>query len=305
MSIARLPKTHRLIDFALAVGESPVWDADNGVLWFIDIDGPLLFRLDPRGGTLSRFAMPSPVGSIGLASSGQILVALRSGIHLFDAESSEYAYLANPEPDCPMNRLNDGKVGPDGAFWVGSMHLTRPFQPTGALYRVTAAGECVRVISGLSVSNGLAWSPDGLTMYHADTPRGVVNAYQFCPDTGAMSQQRPLITLSLADGMPDGAAVDVEGGYWSAGVTAGCVNRISSDGVITDRYQLPVAFPTMPCFGGPDGKTLFITSLSAARDGVSDQGSLITIDVGIRGVPIPRFQVERPAAPTLRPDADV
>jgi len=169
--------TRRLINFPLGIGESPVWDEQSGVLWFVDIVAPRLYRFDAETGDVTFFEMPALIGSIALTSDRRILVALRTGVHLFDPETQEMTFLVNPEPDVASNRLNDGKVGPDGAFWIGSMHMARPFQSTGALYRVTADGEATRIVGDIAVSNGLAWSPDGRTMYHADSAKGWVKTY--------------------------------------------------------------------------------------------------------------------------------
>lgn len=273
-----------VIDFDLAVGESPLWDDRRQALWFVDILAPAIFRLDGDGAVV-RFDMPDPVGSIGLCGDGRLVVALRSGVHLFDPDGGRLDFLVQPEPDRPMNRLNDGKVGPDGCFWVGSMHDTVPRQPTAALYRVTPAGQVDKVLDGLKVSNGLAWSADGRTMYHADSRGPQVTAYAFDPASGGMGPGRTLAVLSEAAGLPDGAAVDVDGFYWSAGVSAGCLNRIAPDGRIVEVIGLPAPAPTMPCFGGPALDRLYVTSL--ARDGIG--GTLLATDAGVRGVAVARF----------------
>lgn len=274
-----------VIDFDLAIGESPLWDDRGQVLWFVDILAPAIYRLDPDGGATVRFAMPDPVTSLGLCQDGRLVVALRSGVHLFDPASGALDLLVQPEPDRPMNRLNDGKVGPDGCFWVGSMHDAVPRLPTAALYRVTPQGRADKVLDGLKVSNGLAWSPDGRTMYHADSRGPHVTAYPFDPATGAMGSGRMLAQLGEQQGLPDGAAVDVDGFYWSAGVTGGCLNRIAPDGRIAEVIDLPAPAPTMPCFGGAGLDRLYVTSL--ARDGIG--GTLLAGDPGVAGVPVHRF----------------
>jgi sugar lactone lactonase YvrE len=274
-----------LIDFDLAIGESPLWDDRRQVLWFVDILAPAIYRLDPDGGAGARFAMPDLVTSLGLCADGRLVAALRSGVHLFDPDSGALDFLVQPEPGRPMNRLNDGKVGPDGCFWVGSMHDAIPRQPTAALYRVTPQGRADKVLDGLKVSNGLAWSADGRTMYHADSRGPHVMAYPFDPATGMMGPGRLLAQLSEPQGLPDGAAVDVAGFYWSAGVTGGCLNRIAPDGEIVEVVDLPVPAPTMPCFGGAGLDRLYVTSL--ARDGMG--GTLLVGDPGVAGVPIHRF----------------
>ncbi len=273
------------IDLDLAIGESPVWDPGRNLLWFVDILAPCIYALDPRTNRLATYPMPCAVGSIGLASGGRLVVALRSGVHLFDPGSQTLEFLIHPEPDMAMNRLNDGKVGPDGCFWVGSMHDSLPRAPTAALYRVTPAGECTLVLSGLKVSNGLAWSPDGRTMYHADSRGAYVQAYDFDPESGRLSGGRRLATFTEADGLPDGAATDVDGNYWVAGVTAGRITKFAPDGKIAGIFSLPAPAPTMPCFGGSDLKTLFITSLRTDRPGRYQMGTLLSVKTDVAGTP--------------------
>lgn len=278
-----------LIEFRLEIGESPVWDDRRGILWFVDILAPAVLSLDPASRKVRSFPMPAHVGSVSLALDGRLVVALRSGVHLFDPASNDLTFLVHPEPDRPMNRLNDGKVGPDGCFWVGSMHDSTPRSPTGALYRVTPSGDCRRVLDGIKVSNGLAWSPDRATMYHADTRENSIKAFDFDTASGHLRNGRELITLTETQGLPDGAAVDDLGDYWSAGVTSGKLNRISPDGTLRESIALPVAAPTMPCFGGPDGRTLFITSLTSHRGGETQHGTLVAFRSDTTGRPLPRF----------------
>jgi sugar lactone lactonase YvrE len=283
------PTFEPLIDLSLTVGESPVWDERRGVLWFVDIVAPAVFALDPKTRKLSSFPMPADVGSLSLALDPYIVVALRGGVHLFNPDSGELRFLVHPEPDRTMNRLNDGKVGPDGCFWVGSMHDAVPRASSGALYRVTPDGQCQRVRDNIKVSNGLAWSPDGATMYHADTREACVRAFDFDAASGAMTNERVLIALTEAQGLPDGASVDAAGHYWSAGVTAGRLNRVSPEGALIESIELPMAAPTMPCFGGPDGRTIFVTSLASDRRGRPEPGTLLAFRAESAGAPIRRF----------------
>ncbi|HEX3402579.1 MAG TPA: SMP-30/gluconolactonase/LRE family protein, partial [Acetobacteraceae bacterium] len=152
----------------LSLAEGPVWDDRERVLWFVDITDQQVLRLDPGSGSLRRFPMPAQVASLGLAASGRLVLALRTGIHLFDPATGQLDFLVNPEPVPATNRMNDGKVGPDGAFWVGSLDDRPKRAAVAALFRITPEGSCTRIVDGLFCSNGLAWSPDGRTMYHAD-----------------------------------------------------------------------------------------------------------------------------------------
>jgi sugar lactone lactonase YvrE len=191
----------------------------------------------------------------------------------------------------PTNRLNDGKVGPDGCFWVGSMDENSPRQKTAALYRVTPQGRIERKAEGYAVSNGLAWSPDGSVMYHSDSTAGIIEAWDFDTRSGALANHRVLATLANEDGRPDGAAVDVAGVYWSAGPSAGCINRISPSGALLSKLPFPVPGPTMPCFAEGD---LYVTSL---REGRSPEalaqhptlGGLFRAEAPVRGAPVAMF----------------
>ena len=274
---------------ATTVGESPVWDDTTGRLWWVDIRAPTLLRTDPATGGTETWPMPAPVGSLGLCRSGAVLVALKTGIHRFDPRDGALDLLAAPEPGLPGNRLNDGKISPEGRFLVGSMDDVAHRDPTGALWRLDpGARDCAKLCDGLVISNGLAWSPDGRTLWHADSRRPAIWTWRYDPATGAISDRRLVAEPSEDVGRPDGAAVDVEGGYWSAGVTAGRLNRWLPDGTLDRIVELPVRWPTMPCFGGAGLRTLFVTSLR--RDGAGpDDGRLLSLDVGIAGVPVGRF----------------
>lgn len=194
----------------------------------------------------------------------------------------------------PTQRLNDGKVGPDGAFWVGSMDDRPDKEPVAALYRVTADGHVRRVITGLKVSNGLAWSSDGRMMFHSDSRGAWIDRWEFDPATGEIGSRQRLCWLTDNEGRPDGAATDTADRYWSAGVSAGCLNCFDVNGHRYQRMVLPIPAPTMVCFGGPDMRTLFVTTM---REGLSpDQlekspqsGGIFMLRIDVPGLPINRF----------------
>ncbi|MCP8938861.1 SMP-30/gluconolactonase/LRE family protein [Alsobacter sp. SYSU M60028] len=283
------PEVTRLIDVPLGTGEGPCWAADEKALYFVDIPAATLFRLDPATGDLRRFPMPSAIGSFGLAPGGRAVVALRDGVYMYDFATGALTLLARPEPDRPGNRLNDGKVAPDGRFWVGSMDDRPEKETVAALHCVDPDGTCRRMEDGLIVSNGLAFSPDGRTLFHSDSRQRFIRAYDYDLATGAISNRRHVRTMEEDEGRPDGAACDAEGYYWSAGVSAGCLNRIAPDGTLVRKVMLPVASPTMPCFGGPDLKTLYVTSLTTDRLGHRQEGTLISFPVDVPGAPVARF----------------
>lgn len=280
----------RCIDFETRIGEGPVWDDRRGILWFVDILAPALFSYDPVYGRVQRFEMPDLVTSIGITIDGRLILSLRTTVHFFDPLNRALELFVSPDMGDPLNRLNDGKVGPDGCFWVGSMHDRRPAKPTGALYRITPAGECSMVLQGIHVSNGLAWGPDGRTMYHADSRGPFIKAYDFDVATGAMSNARTIAEPDESAGLPDGAAVDCDSNYWSAGVTSGSLNVFSPTGDLLRKIAVPMAAPTMPCFGGPDLRTLFLTGLTREVDGiVISRGTLLSCPSSVKGVAVSKF----------------
>ena len=213
-------------------------------------------------GARESWDFPDVVGSFGLCRSGRLVVAQRHHVVLFDLLSGAITDLTPKIAEPPTNRLNDGKVGPDGAFWVGSMDENSPRQKIAALYRVTADGQITRQEEGYAVSNGLAWSPNGRIMYHSDLTAGLIEAWDFDPATGNRSNRRVIATLTNDDGRPDGAATDMDGNYWSAGPSAGCINCFSPTGELLRKWQFPVPGPTMPCFA--DGM-IYVTSLREGK----------------------------------------
>lgn len=278
-------------DSRCSVAESPVWDAANQRVLFCDIQGGRIHALSVDSGERDTHELHETVGSFGLCRSGKWIVALRHRVVLYDPRTRRTEEFTAAISEPPTNRLNDGKVGPDGAFWVGSMDENSPRQPIGALYRVTPDGRIERRSEACACSNGLAWSPDGRIMYHSDSTPGIIEAWDFDPATGGMRNRRQLAKLSSEQGRPDGAATDADGNYWSAGPSAGCINKFSPDGKLLERVAFPVPGPTMPCFAG---RHVFATSL---REGKSPDvlaryptlGGLFRADAPADGAPVGVF----------------
>jgi sugar lactone lactonase YvrE len=284
------------------LAESPTWDAAEGRLWWVDIEGQALHALDldhdadglPAAGAHRRFDFTQKVCSLGLTRSGRLLLALADGVYFFTPAGGALELLARPEPDKPEHRLNDGKVGPDGAFWVGSVEETPERAPVGSLYRISADGRCRRISTGYRVSNGLAWSADGRAMYHSDSRGPTIDRWDFDPATGMVGSRTAIRTLTSELGRPDGGACDIAGGYWSAGISAARLNRFDADGRLVQKIELPASRPTMPCFGGPDMRTLFVTTARHGLDAAAlarhpDAGRLLALRVSVPGVPVSRF----------------
>lgn len=282
----------RLVEPSYQLGECPTWDERTGRLLWADIRGCTIQSMDWQSREITTFRFDNEVGSFGLTDDGRMIVAVWDKIVLFDPEAGTSQVLVEIEPEVPQTRLNDGKVGPDGAFWVGTMDTSTPREPIASLYRVAGDGTVTRIRDGLLVSNGLAWSPDGARMYHSDSSPAWIEAYEFDAATGALGAKALFAQQSNETGRPDGAAVDAAGNYWSAGVSAGVLNCFAPDGTVTQAIPVPAPRPTMPCFCGPDLDQLVLTSLKAAdlpADTVS--GALYLVDGhGSHGLPTSRFK---------------
>lgn len=252
-------------DTRCRVGESPVYDEAADALYFVDILSRRLYRLALGDGALRHWSFDREVACLGLTQSERLVVALRDRVVLFDPERGSEELLCEIEPGNPAVRLNDGKIGPDGALWVGSMDDRPRKEAIGALYRVDPTGAVARAAEGVTIANGLAWTADGTTMTFADSRGPWIDCWRFDPAGGGLSQRRRLATLDDATGRPDGGAFDCDGFYWSAGVSAGRLNRFRLDGTLVEAHEIPVPAPTMPCFGGRDYRTLFLTSLREGR----------------------------------------
>jgi sugar lactone lactonase YvrE len=245
------------------VGESPVWDAVRGCLWWVDVRRPELLRLHPREAVVRRWSLPEPVGALALREDGSLLLALCSNAWHFAPDTARLSRFATVEPELPANRLNDAKASPSGRWWlVGSMHdVAENKQPTGALYRIDSQGRSHCLHGGLVVANGIAFNRAGDRLYFSDSFRGQVWQADWDENSGSLSAPRPFCEAGEAQGRPDGALVDGQGLYLSAGVSAGCLNRYAADGSLAACIPLPCRAPTMPCFGGDALGSLFVTSL--------------------------------------------
>ncbi|SMF35388.1 Sugar lactone lactonase YvrE [Xaviernesmea oryzae] len=274
------------------LGESPVWSEAEQVLYFVDIRGPSINRFDPATGELQRFMQSEEIGCIGLVRGGGFVAGLRSGIWRLDREGRPIAKLADNPEGIEFSRFNDGRVGPDGRFYAGTVDESR--QNKAKLYRYDRDG-LVPLINGLMTSNGLAFSPDGKTLYHVDSPVSKVTARDFDGTNGTVSGERVVIDIpDNPAARPDGASIDVEGCYWVAIFGASVVRRFSPEGKLMAEYPVPVKCPTMPAFGGPDMRTLFVTTAGSRRPPEEmaqfpTSGSLFAMRAPVAGVPAPLF----------------
>jgi len=278
------------------LGECPLWSVIEDALYWIDIDGRRIHRLEPGSGRRAHRDLPGRPGSIALTEdAGRLLMAIEHELAFFEWEPGRVEPWLELEPAGTGNRTNDGRVGPGGRFWVGSM-FERPAErrATGMLHRVDPDGTVTTHRREVGVSNALAFAPDGRTMYWADTHTLTVWTHDYDPSTGVPGAARRFADFTNLPGAPDGACVDDAGGVWIAGFGGGAIIRFAPDGAVDRILDLPVGSPTMPAFGGSQLDTLYVTTIGPAASASSRStgpmdGALLAIDVGARGLGEPRF----------------
>ncbi|GAA5234528.1 SMP-30/gluconolactonase/LRE family protein [Verticiella sediminum] len=285
---------HCLVDQRAQVTECPLWDAASATLYFVDIHAGRIMAYDWDSGALRAIETRQAVGCIGLAGPGRLIAGLESSVALIDVQSGVQRELARIAHRRSGSRLNDGRCDPAGRFWVGSMKETLD-EAAGALYRIDGDGAVSVQEEDIICSNGLAFSPDGRTMYHADSRRRTVWRYAYDPATGTAAERRVFAVAPEGEGRPDGAAVDTEGHYWIARYGGGRIVRHAPDGSEVFVLRLPVENPTMCAFAGHDLSTLVITSargsLSSAQLASQPQaGSVFAVKVNAQGSNEPHFR---------------
>lgn len=279
---------------AAQLGECPVWSPEQGLLYWVDIDGCAVHAFDPvrRADRVWPLSVrPSAIART--ADSSRLLVAAENALGWLDLGTGAHREWVKLEEHQPGVRLNDGRCDPAGRFWVGGMYV-----PTAAgrfdafLHRVEPDGSFETVRSGVGCANGLAFSPDGTTMYWADTLHETVWAYDFDIATGEQHDERVFLDFGPLPGRPDGACVDESGCYWIACVGGFAVLRITPTGVVDRIIDIPVKRPTMPAFGGSGMDTLFVTTIGLRDpevDGPGEHGGVYAIDPGVGGLSEPVF----------------
>ena len=275
------------------LGEGVIWDAIGAAAWWTDIDGSTLFRYHPGDKQLDHWTTPERLGSFALvADSDYLICGFASGFACFNPHKADLQWLHKTEQDNPGTRLNDGRADRQGRFWAGSM-VESGEQSAGALYCLDQQLQVTSKVSGLTISNGLCWSPDSTVMYHTDTPSRRINAYDFDAATGAIANQRCLVRTEKGC-FPDGSTVDSEGYIWNAQWGASQVVRYSPAGEIDFVLPLPVSQPTCVAFGGPQLDRLFITSATQGFDeqrllAEPDAGNVLIFQTNVTGTPDSRF----------------
>ncbi|SFJ96063.1 gluconolactonase [Paraburkholderia megapolitana] len=279
------------------VGESPVWRAAEQALYWVDIPARKIVRLRVDTATRSEWVLPEKVACIAFGRDGKVLAGCESGLFAVTLPEADVGVdaparalvtkLAAPVFSAPDMRFNDGRCDRQGRFWAGTMVQDMAAAvPAGALYRFDERGVLsAPVIEALIVQNGLAWSPDGRTMYLSDShpSRRLVWTFDYDIDEGRPHNRRVFADLHRYEGRPDGAAIDVDGCYWICANDAGRVLRFTPDGTLDRQIEVPAIKPAMCAFGGRELDTLFVTSIRPGVGATEHDGHLFAVRPGVQG----------------------
>ena len=238
------------------LGEGPLWYPEEELLYWVDIEGESFHRYSLETGKGDTVQVGQPIGCLAFRESGGLVFGLRDGLAFWDKETSEIEIIDNPETGRSNARFNDGKVGPGGRFWAGTLGE----DDQSCLYKLDPDGSIHIMETGIQISNGIGWSPDHKIMYYTDSHLRVIYAYDFDLDSGSISNRRDFVKVPVEDGFPDGLTVDSEGFVWSAHWDGWRLTRYDPNGKIERIVYLPVQRPTSCTFGGRDLDQLFITS---------------------------------------------
>ncbi len=288
------PEVRCVLDAKARLGECPRWDNLTQTLYWVDIKSFELHAFHPESKTDRFLKLPEEIGCFSLRDKGGFIAGMRSGFAYIDSLEGGISYIGDPEAHKSDNRFNDGRCDRRGRFWAGTINEAKSAQD-GALYRLDIQKHIKYMAGHVLTSNGLAFSPDDKTLYYSDTPNHVIYAYDFDLVTGDIANKRVFQKFPVGKGRPDGAAIDQEGCYWSALYDGASVVRLSPEGDILQKVAIPAQHCTMPAFGGPDLKTVYVTT---ARDGTCaadlqkypQAGGIFAFQVDVAGLAEPTFQ---------------
>lgn len=288
-------KAELLLDIKASLGEGPVWDWKKQLLFWVDIEGCKLHSYNPSNGENQHWPFDEMIGAAVPTTSGNMLLAVESGLASFDLEQEKLTWHYVLENNDSSIRYNDGKVDPNGNFWIGSMH--KNFYPkTGTLYQVTPDFQTSIQIPKTTISNGMAWTSDRKKFYFIDSPTHQICSFDFDITTGQISNKKVAFKIPEGFGSPDGMCIDAEDMLWIANWGGGCVRRWNPHtGQVLEEINVPAPHATSCCFGGEDLKTLYITT---ARSGLDDvqlekfplSGGLFKCNPGVSGKQITYFK---------------
>ena len=275
-----------------ALGEGLLWSARENALYWTDIIGQMLWRLDLADNRIRQWPMPEMIGWIIERAAGGFVVGLQSGFHGLSLDPFRLTPIADPHPERPGNRLNDAKVDSRGRIWAGSMPRSDlpvdEWPATGALYRLDPDGQVSRHDDGLVIANGPALSPDGTILYHTDSRAGLVWRFAL-NDDGSLGPRVEHLRFDRRDGAPDGMTCDSDGGLWIAVYNGARVARFHPNGRLDRTIALPTPQITNVCFAGDGLTRMFVTSAADGRPDDPYAGALFEVDSGAMGIPIHQF----------------
>lgn len=251
------------ISIGSKLGEGPLWHPQQELLYWVDIEGHCFHRFSLDTGIRETVQVGQPVGCLAFRESGGLVLALRDGLGFWDPDQKQLEIIQDPEAERGQGRFNDGRVDRQGRFWAGTLGD----DTHSSLYRLDPDHSIHVMESGISIANGIGWSPDNSLMYFTDSPTGIIYVYDFDLETGSISNPREFVHVPPEEGVPDGLAVDRDGFVWSAHWDGWRISRYDPAGAVERVIYLPVQRPTSCAFGGPNLDQLFITS---ARTGLSD-----------------------------------
>ena len=287
MKITRLPLAR------CSVGEGPVWDEAEQALYYIDILEKRVLRWDPASGDVQTWEVPDIIGSMALRELGGAVVALGTGVHTLDFATGAVEPLALLDPPDPDVQLADGKVDRAGRFVFGTSHRTMK-EPRGGVYSLGPDHALTRLDGDIFLGNGPCWSPDNRTLYHADSLRHLIYAYDYDLESGEASNRRPLFDSSPWGPIPDGATVDSDGNVWTAICEGGVVLCLSPAGEVLREIAFPTRIPASVMFFGAQLDRLFVPTIDPSflgREAAPDDGYCFVIDgLGVNGLPEPRYR---------------
>lgn len=292
-------KADLFLDAGATLAEGPVWDDVVSRLLWVDIPAGHIHRTAIDGRSAAPIEVGEDVGAVVLVSDGRLLAATRSGIRLIDPAQDHPLLAALPGDEAGTRiRMNDGKCDPRGRFVVGTK-ADDDTPGAGTLWRFDG-NPLLPVLTGVTISNGLAWSDDGTTLYYVDTPTGRIDRFDYDPDTGTVDRGRTEVEIPAEQGAPDGLAIDRDGGLWVALWGGAAVHRYEH-GTLTAKVSVSATYVTSCTFGGHGLDTLFITS---AEDRDTGQlGAIHVVEPGVRGHTPGRFDA-RALAPSMVPSSD-
>jgi|AGTN01.2.fsa_nt_gi Gluconolactonase len=294
-------KVEHLYRAQAQLGEGPLWSASGNFLYWLDIRAPAIHRYFPDTGKNETTKMSQGVFSLVETADGGTVGGIDDGLAFIDPITGEFDVIENPLPSSKL-RFNDGACDRRGRLWTGSMSRDEPHDPVCTLYMLESDLSVHAMDQGISLSNGIGFSPDDKVMYLSDSIQKTIFAFDFDLDRGSIANKRPFFEVSEKGGYPDGLTVDSEGCIWVCHWDGWCITRISPKGIPIVRIEMPVPRPTSCHFGGSDLSTLFITSaisnLDKKRHAKSPQsGDLFAVSPAVPGLPEPKFAGTRVAHP--------